>query len=126
MKRQKRHTFLPAAGDTEAFTSSEEAWFWAMQCQIARAEGARQLAGMSLHPRPCDPDDILIVLGRLVRQGRLGEAHARTLNGYGQRLRPPDPRVRDEAEAARLWDEALDAMTTPLATKGILVIEAAA
>jgi hypothetical protein len=39
---------------------------------------------------------------------------------FGRRLAPPDPRCREEAQAAFLWDEALDRLTTPWREKGIV------
>jgi hypothetical protein len=103
-----------------AFASPAEAWFWGMQCFAARADGARFRAGQSALARPCEPDDLLVAVERLVRAGRLRAAHVRTLFAFGRRLAPPDPRRRDEAQAARLWDEALDRLGTPWRQKGIV------
>lgn len=103
-----------------AFATPAEAWFWGMQCFAARAEGARFRAGQSEPARPCEPDDLLVSVERLMRAGRLRAGHVRTLFAFGRRLAPPDPRRRDEARAAQLWDEALDRLTTPWRTKGIV------
>jgi hypothetical protein len=110
------HPARPAA----AFATPAEAWFWGMQCFAARAEGARFRAGQSDLARPCEPDDLLIPLERLARAGRLRGAHIRTLFAFGRRLVPPDPRRREEARAAALWDEALDRLATPWRAKGIV------
>ena len=120
MKRTRRHPYSTTAGKTEPFDCPEDAWFWAMQCMIARRDGARHIAGMALHPRPCDPDDVLIVLGRLHTKGRLSAHHVRVMQDYGLQLTPPDGQARGERMAATLWDEALDAMRTPLCAKGIV------
>ena len=103
------------------FATAAEAWFWGMQCVAARADGARFRADRSTISRPCEPDDLLTSVEELVRRGRLRAAHVRTLFGFGQRLAPPDPRCREEAQAAHLWEEALDRLTTPWRKKGIVV-----
>lgn len=120
MRRRKfshnPRSLRPAA----AFATAAEAWFWGMQCFAARAEGARFRADQSLLARPCEPDDLLVSVERLVRGGRLLAAHVRILFGFGRRMVAPDPRCREEAQAAQLWDEALDRLTTPWRTKGIV------
>src|SRR5688500_8988508 len=103
-----------------AFATAQEAWFWGMQCFAARAEGARFRADQSAIARPCEPDDLLVAVERLVRLRRLRAAHVRTLFAFGRRLAPPDPRCREEAQAAQFWDEALDRLTTPWRQKGIV------
>ncbi|HEY7609010.1 MAG TPA: hypothetical protein VIF14_07240 [Alphaproteobacteria bacterium] len=105
---------------TTAFATAAEAWFWGMQCLAAQAEGARFRADQSAVSRPCEPDDLLVSVEHMMRAGRLGAAHLRTLFGFGRRLAPPDPRCREEAQAARLWDEALDRLTTTWRQKGIV------
>jgi hypothetical protein len=103
-----------------AFATAQEAWFWGMQCFAAQAAGARFRADQSLLARPCEPNDLLVSVERLARRGRLRAAHIRTLFAFGRRLAPPDPRCREETQAAQLWDEALDRLTTPWREKGIL------
>ena len=71
-------------------------------------------------PRPCEPLDILHSVDRLYRQRRLVREHLEVLVDYGRRLAPPDPTWREEAHAARLWDEAIDRLTPVLRRKGIL------
>src|SRR4029078_10141980 len=97
-----------------------EACFWGMQCLAAQAEGARFRADQSAVARPCEPDDLIVSVESLARAGRLRAAHIRTLFGFGRRLAAPDPRCREEEQAARLWDEALDRLTTPWRQKGIV------
>ena len=103
-----------------AFATAAEAWFWGMQCLAAQAEGARFRADQSAVARPCEPDDLLVSVESLARAGRLRAAHIRTLFGFGRRLAAPDPRCREQEQAARLWDEALDRLTTPWRQKGIV------
>lgn len=106
--------------EAAAFASAEEAWFWGMQCLAARADGARFRAGMAETARPCEPNDLLVSLEALVRGKRLRAAHVRALFAYGKRLAAPDPLRREEAQAAHLWNEALDRLTTPWRLKGIV------
>lgn len=102
-----------------AFTDAEQAWFWFIRCQQVRRDGAR-LKGSGLADRPCDPDDIYCAVIRLARNGILKPSHLRVLGQYGLRGCPPDPRCQNEQPDARLWDQALDRLTTPLRRKGIV------
>jgi hypothetical protein len=51
---------------------------------------------------------------------RLDNEHIKVLASYGAGLSPPDPRLREQERAHRLWDEALDRLTTVLRRKGIV------
>ncbi|MFO1129307.1 MAG: hypothetical protein U1E66_12845 [Rhodospirillales bacterium] len=108
-------TALPGA----PFDNAEQAWFWFVRCQMVRRDGARFPATGSLH-RPCDPDDIYVAVVALQRRAILHANHLSTLGRYGVRGNPPDPRCREEAAAAKLWNEALDRLTTVLRDKGII------
>ena len=85
--------------DVQAFDSAEEAWFWFIQAQQARNDGARFTAGNGLIPRPCEPIDILRVLDRLYRHRRLTMEHLLVMRHYGRRQMPPDPRRIKEGRA---------------------------
>lgn len=56
----------------------------------------------------------------LFRRRNIGREHLAALGRYGWRERPPDPRRREEERPARLWDEALDRLSTVLRKKGIV------
>jgi hypothetical protein len=101
------------------FDSAEQAWFWFVRCQMVRRDGARLPASGGMQ-RPCDPDDIYVALLALQRRAVLHADHLNTLGRYGVQGRPPDPRCREEMAAAKLWDEALDRLTTVLRDKGII------
>lgn len=120
MRRRKFSHQPRSEQEAVAFANAEEAWFWGIQCLAARADGARFRAGLSMLARPCEPDDLLVSVESLVRRGRLRTAHVRTLFAFGRRLAAPDGRRNDEALAARLWEEALDRLTTPWRQKGIV------
>ncbi len=106
--------------DIQTFDSAEEAWFWFIQAQAAKNDGARVSAGQGLVSRPCEPVDILKVVDRLYRQRRLLMDHLLVLRHYGRRLMAPDPRRAKEVKAFSLWTEALDRMTPILERKGIV------
>jgi|ETNmetMinimDraft_16_1059900.scaffolds.fasta_scaffold12121_2 hypothetical protein len=55
---------------TVPFPNAEEAWFWFIRCQKARADGARFEAVPGAIARPCDPDDLYRAVARAVRQIR--------------------------------------------------------
>ena len=105
---------------TIPFVSAEETWFWFIQAQQAREDGARFLAGAGLYPRPCEPLDILKILDRLYRKRELLMDHLLVLRHYGRRMMPPDPCRRKEARAHTLWVEALGRIEMVLVAKGIV------
>jgi len=110
------------AGMATPFVSAEEAWFWFIRCQRAREDGARfEDRGVTI--RPCEPDDIYRVAKALVKSRKMHINHLKTLVDYAWEERVPDHRLWSEQQAARLWDEALDYMTTVLAHKGIIEVE---
>ena len=118
----KRKRYVPTpipGGAVDPFETAEQAWFWFIRAQKARRDGQRFDGGGGM-VRPCEADDIYLVALNLVRSGELRVMHLRTLLDFGGRERAPDARVRAESAAARLWDEALDRMTTVLRRKGIL------
>ncbi len=106
--------------ETVPFENAEEAWFWFIQAQEARNDGARFVAGQGLYPRPCEPIDILKVLDRLYRNRRLLRDHLLVLRHYGRRQIPPDEHRAKEARAYKIWMEALERLSTVLERKGIV------
>lgn len=113
---QKMAQLLP----TQPFDDAEEAWFWYAKCQRLRNAGVKPKDIGQITGRPCDPDDLYRAVSWLQGQGRIGVAHVGVLGRFGFEDRPPDPRCRQEERAARLWDEALDRLTTVLRKKGIV------
>lgn len=102
------------------FNDAQEAFFYMVNCQRARSDGARYVKGAGLYNRPCHPDDILIVIDRLYRQRKISMDHVLILRHYGVRQMPPDERRPKEARAAKLWEEAMDKLTDALREKGII------
>ena len=107
------HTAVP-------FGSVEEAWFWFIDANQARLDGARFTAARGHIRRPCEPVDMLRILDRLYRTRRLSMDHLRVLRFYGVRQMPPEGWRRREARAATLWREAMRALEPVLEAKGIL------
>lgn len=112
----RRQPIMPEA----PFADAETAWFWFMRCQKARWDGARFERGLAQEVRPCEPDDIYRCARRLVVEGKLQSRHFEVLARFGVLDRPPDSRRPDEVGAHRLWDEALDKLSTVLRRKGIV------
>ncbi|MEI8393483.1 MAG: hypothetical protein WCF85_02025 [Rhodospirillaceae bacterium] len=118
---KERFTPRPVcAGTGIPFDCVEEAWFWFIQAQDARAAGARFVAGLGSICRPCEPLDVLKVVDRLYRQRRLLRDHLHVLAHYGRRLMAPDPTRSREQRASSLWQEALALIGPVLRTKGIV------
>jgi hypothetical protein len=118
---KRRHVPPPTPlYNTQPFISAEEAWFWFIRCQKARADGARFERAMGATVRPCDPDDVYRAVTALHRRRILNRRHMNVLERYGLLERPPDKRCRDEERPFALWDEALDRLTTVLRGKEII------
>jgi len=107
--------------ETVPFSSAEEAWFWFIQAQQARNDGARATVGSGFIGRPCEPLDILKIVDDLYRNRRLFTDHFMVLRHYGRRLMAPDPRRVKELKACKLWDEAMDRMAPLMERKGIIL-----
>lgn len=107
--------------ETHPFATAEEAWFWFIQAQAAKNDGAR-LSGRALLPRPCEPTDILNILDRLYRNRRLIRDHLLVMRHYGRRMLPPDSDRPKEKRAAHLWDEAMDILEESLFRRGFLAV----
>jgi len=118
-----RPRYIPrrvSVAPTVPFLNAEEAWFWFVRCQRARADGVRFETVLGCAARPCDPDDLYRAVLGLRRRRRLTGRHMKVLADFGLLERPPDSRRREEERPARLWDEALDRMETVLRQKGIV------
>lgn len=102
------------------FSSAEEAWFWFINAQQARNDGARFVAGQGTLPRPCEPVDILRIVDRLYRHRRLLRDHLLVLRYYGRRHMPPDGRRVREMRAHKIWSEAMERMEGAFVRKGIV------
>lgn len=102
------------------FLDVEEAWFWFIQAQQAKVDGARYAAGMSMLPRPCEPTDILKILDGLYRNRVLLRDHLLVLRHYGRRQLAPDLRRDKEAIAHKLWHEAMARIEPVLIRKNIV------
>lgn len=111
-----RSKILPEA----PFANAEAAWFWFMRSQKLRWEGAVINDRTVTEMRPCDPDDIYRAVKELHRSGSIRQAHVQTLHRFGVLDRPPDLRCPEEVLAHRLWDEALDKLTSVLRRKEIV------
>ncbi|MBU6235263.1 MAG: hypothetical protein KGQ41_05415 [Alphaproteobacteria bacterium] len=107
------HTTVP-------FDTAEEAWFWFIQANQARLDGARYTAVRGNVRRPCEPVDVLRILDRLYRSRRLMMDHLRVLRFYGLRQMPPEGWRKSEARAATLWAEALRALEPIFIDKKIM------
>ena len=102
------------------FDSVEEAWFWFIDAQQARNDGARFVAGSGMLIRPCEPVDILKILDILHRSRRLLRDHLLVLRHYGRRGMAPDSRRVKEARSSYIWSEAMERLQEVMERKGIV------
>lgn len=106
--------------DSVPFGSPQDAWFWFMEANQARLDGARHSSSKGNVRRPCEPVDILRILDRLYRTRRLLMDHLRVLRYYGVRMMPPEGWRKSEARAATLWREAMKILEPVLISKKIM------
>ncbi len=91
-----------------------------MRSQKLRWEGG-SIGDKSVNEmRPCDPDDIYRAVKQLFSGGHIHRAHVQVLHRFGVLDRSPDFRCPEEIIAHRLWEEALDKMTSILRKKEIV------
>jgi len=120
MRRKSRAPRTTPLRRTTPFQSAEEAWFWYIRCQKARNDGARMEVDMAREARPCEPDDMYRAVKTLSDNKKITPHHVHVLAKYGHHERPPDPRCQEEVRPHRLWEEALDKLTTLLKKKDII------
>ena len=105
-------------GYMEPFGSAEDAWFWTCQALLARQQGVRRDGGASVK-RPCDPDDIILCVERLLCTGQIASHHARVLGAWGkQGVRPCQH--YGGAQDQGVWSEAMATLGAALRKKGIV------
>ncbi len=114
-----KEKFAQELTNTTSFDSAQEAWFWFIQAQKARNDGARFVAGLGIS-RPCEPIDFLKIMDNLYRKRRLSMDHFKVLRHYGVRGMPPEISRAKETRAWHLWHEALTRMEPILERKGII------
>ena len=104
--------------NAEPFSSAEDAWFWTCGALLARQQGVR--GGESVVRRPCDPDDVILCVERLLRSGRIAPHQARVLGWWGkQGVRPS--RQYGGAQDQLPWSEAMMMLEAALKKKGIVM-----
>jgi hypothetical protein len=102
------------------FNTPEEVWFWFIEANQARLDGARYTAARGNIRRPCEPVDILRILDRLYRTRRLMMDHLRVMRFYGVRQMAPEIWRKSEARAATLWREAMQILEPVFIAKEIM------
>ena len=105
-------------GNMEPFASADDAWFWTCHALLARQQGVRGDAGGSIK-RPCDPDDVILCVERLLCTGQIASDHAKVLGAWGkQGVRPC--RHYGGTQDQALWAEAMVTLGAALRKKGIV------
>ncbi len=105
----------------EHFMNAEEAWFWFVRSEKARAERAKATDTKSIYDRPCDPDDVFRWVKQLYDGGALATGHLVVMGHYGFLDRLPDPDADEEVVDYIMWTDAFDMLETVLIDKGVVV-----
>ena len=101
------------------FESGEEAWFWFVRTEKAKADGVRPRAGADT-ARPCEPADIYRCVSRLYHENTLYPLHLEVLGEYGFPDRMPYPDDHQEIVDWILWQDAMDHLEPCLRERGII------
>lgn len=101
------------------FESGEEAWFWFVRTEKAKADGVRPRAGTDA-VRPCEPADIYRCVSRLYHEHALYPLHLEVLGEYGFLDRMPYPDDQTEVVDWILWQDAMDLLEPCLRARGII------
>ncbi len=101
------------------FENGEEAWFWFVRTEKAKAEGVRPRAGSDT-ARPCEPADIYRCVSRLYHEHTLYPLHLEVLGEYGFLDRLPYPDDQQEIVDWILWQDAMDHLEPSLRARGII------
>jgi len=109
-----------AVKPTIKFSTAEEAWFWFMRSEKARAERAKCEKWDNISEKPCLPDDVYRCVAQLYRQDILFYLHLEVMGEYGYLDRYPD--TEDDLEAVDwiIWVDAFDTLEPYLIAKGIV------
>ena len=104
------------------FASAEDAWFWCVALLATNAEGAPTKDGRGIE-RSCGPNDIYLILERIVAAKTVSLEHVRVLMFYGKLQYPPPskPRTSIQRHERETWDSAIAALDRPMRLKGIVV-----
>ena len=102
------------------FQSAEEAWFWFMRCEKARAEGARPGRADAMGERPCEPDDIFRWVSQLYYEGEMFPLQLEVMGEYGYLDRLPY--IDDDIEVLDylIWLDAFETLEPFLRKKGVV------
>ncbi len=117
---KQRTRVITDAKPVMKFASAEEAWFWFMRTEKARAERAKPEKTQMLCERPCLPDDVYSTVSHLYRNGILLDLHLEVMGEYGFLDRFPYPDDDVEAVDWVLWVDAFDTLEPHLREKGIV------
>ena len=118
------HAFQPAVKTDPwapiPFADAQTLWFWFIQAQTARHDGAKVMAFCGAMVRPCSPLDVQQIVARLYSQKILSDAHIRVMRHYGLLQQVPDPYRPQQLADAKLWAQAVARLSTPLIQKDII------
>ena len=104
----------------EHFMNAEEAWFWFVRSEKARAERAKASDTKSVFGRPCDPNDVFRWVKQLYDGGELVTGHLVVMGQYGFLDRLPDPGADEEVVDYIMWTDAFEMLEPILIDKGVV------
>lgn len=105
---------------TQHFINAEEAWFWFVRSEKARAERAKASDTKSVYERPCEPDDVFRWVKQLYENQVLAPGHLVVMGHYGFLDRYPDPANDDEVVDYIMWTDAFEMLEPILVDKGVV------
>lgn len=101
----------------ERFADGAALWFWWIEVDALIRAGARP-TGRST--RACTHADVLVMLDRLHRRGRLTAGEVTVLVRYGREGREPDRDHPAERAHAEIWRRAIGEIGREAASRGVV------
>ena len=100
------------------FSNAEEAWLWCCKIRLGGAAGRHAYTETV---RPCETIDIYHIVQRLHQMSELSDSHLKVMVSYGERLAPPLSFKRVYDYECLLWEEAMNKLHKPFASKKIIL-----
>lgn len=101
----------------ERFADGTALWFWWIEVDALIRAGARPSGPGT---RPCTHADVLVMLDRLHRRGRLTAGEVAVLVRYGREGREPDCDHPAERAHAEIWRRALGELEREAMSRGVV------
>lgn len=100
----------------EKFRDAEQMWFWFLYSRKIPHVTNRNSRGACR--RACELVDVETLITKLYLAGRLSDEQLAVMKKFGDRRRAPNPNAWPEKDAAKLWADAMQTISTAATRAG--------